>query len=618
MREVQRILIFFVLLLAGLYLAQQPTGAYLDSADFYTSGNNVTNSIIYPWDIITIKVYNPSANTDPNTTEQYQINVNSTSDPAGITLTITETGVNTSIFTAEFQAAEIQSSNTTSATYPYPRLNATDGDTITAYIDLDNDGNYTIISMTFDDADEVFVFSNSNPAGVDQNAKPEISHRYFSDDSTVYVTIFAKAGWPNPNATVYVNSTNNITIYLTEDPNYPGKYTGSFLIDQDQITNNTHINGTDGDRINIVSDIGNDLEYVDSFVIVDNTPPVFSSITPANGSFFSGSTQRTISVTINEAYPAFSNVILHYWRLNGTEDTNGNNQIDLGEKKSTTMFFYYGSTFTATIDDSIVPTNGSVYVWVTGTDQAGNPLVGGGSWNAPILTYKIDNTPPQLSFGNQENESASSGFNLRLNIGGTYSNVSRITYTLSRGNTTLGSGNISCSSVICNISTVINTIDLPLGPINITVNVEDIAGNSVNRTLLINSTPGIRLDNLPAVIGSQSVPNDGTHSVQIEFNVTLKGSYLKLKLSDFSSSTTVFDIDNACDGTCATLQYVSSSGTTTVNVTSDYSTTGATIDIIDQGSMNYAKDVTMHLYIKVPEALPPGMYNGTYAIQAYG
>ena len=614
--------IALVLFLVALSLFNNPTEAYQDSADFYHSNSNITNSIVNPWDIVTIKIYNEAANTDANSVESYQINVNSTSNPTGINLTATETGVNTSTFTAIFQPAETASSNTTSDTYPYPKLNATNNDIISVYSDLDNDGNYTRINMTFNYADEIYVFRNANPSGVGPDAKPDISQRYFSDDSTVYITVYSKAGWPNPNATVYqsTNSSNNITINLTEDSVYEGKYTGSFVIDKDRATDADHINASDSQRINIVSDIGNDNQYTDSFVIVDNTPPTFSSITPANNSFFMRNSTRSISVTINEEYPSFANVIMHYWRLNGTEDINGNDQIDLGEKKSNTMLYSSGSTFTTTIDDTMVPTNGTVYVWVSGTDQAGNALTGGGDWNNPVLTYTIDNTKPELSFVNVENETAESGFDLKVNVDGTYSNISSMTYNITDNTTSvLSSGSLSCTDVVCNLSSIISTIDLPIGLLNLTVFATDIAGNSANKTIQINSTPGIRLDSIPSVIGSQDVPNDGTHSIKIKFDVTLKGDYLKMKLSDFSASTTIFDIDSSCNGgTCAKLEYNKTSGAETVDVKSDYSGSGATTGIIDQGSMNYAKDVIMYLYITIPEALSPGTYNGTYAIQAYG
>jgi len=111
---------------------------YKDEAD--ASGNTVYQSCsgqVKSWDgvvtfdksyynvgdIVTVTVTDPDANTDPNTVQTVTVNVYSSSDPVGQTITATETGANTGVFQGKVQI---------SSTIETGKVMAKYGDTITA------------------------------------------------------------------------------------------------------------------------------------------------------------------------------------------------------------------------------------------------------------------------------------------------------------------------------------------------------------------------------------------------------------------------------------------------------------------------------------------------------
>jgi hypothetical protein len=618
MKEKNAIIVLLLTILSIFLFMNWPksTGMVVDKAELLLNNQNTT--IIRPWDIVTVSITNEAANTNASTNQSYVIKVNSTSDPTGINIVVTETDANSSVFEGQFQAAEVTSSNVTSSTYPYPRINAADGDTVMVIADLGY-GNVTEDSVTFDDRDEILLFRGGAPAGVDADAKVDNTPLYFNDQSQVFIVIYSKASASNPttNVSIYQNASNNITVTLSEESSYPGKYVGNFTIDNSTASNSTTrtINATHDNSIRIWSDIGNDGESDDIIgITVDNVAPTFSSSHPENGSYIHNSTSQPINITLNEVHPK-NRITIYYWRARNTEDADNDGVLDTGEF-TTKSLTYLGNIYQVFIDDSSVPDNESVSFWIAGEDAAGNTFSAGSNTN-PLVTFKIDNENPTLNIVNTDNEQVGEGMILRVQMNDTISGIASSNYTITNSSgAILKNGSIECTGNYCDRNeTLTDLMDLPIGLLNLTVNVSDVAGNSVNSTLVINSTEAIKKRTTPVIISNTSVSNTGNESIVVEFNLSVKGSAIQVKLSDLVANSSVFNVDGKCSTTCVTLNYTKADNTTgTMDIYNTYNYNTTSLNDLNESTV-YIKETRVLMVITIPEGLEPGNYTGTYGIK---
>lgn len=588
----------------GLILFIPVSMAYLDGADFYgvdfyRENIKVTNSFIYQWDIIKIKISNPVANVDINTRDRHLVRLNTSHSE--INITVIETDVNTGLFEGEFQTAETSSSNITSSIYPYPRLNCSDGDNITAKVDLDDDGNSAMIKTTFNVKDNILVFKSPS-VSVGKADKTDYSPLYFKENDTIYVVIYAKAFAVNKNINIsVVGRVDSMLLELTEDTNYNGKYNIDFSVVSTTTNSATRkLRAMHDNSIKLESDIASDgKKDSDIPIAIDNVPPHILRVFPNDKSFRQNSTAQDINITLIEAHPKGS-IDLFYFRANGPEDYNNNNILDVGEYTKD-IVSGTGSFYQTTINDSFVQNGKNISIWIYVEDAAGNALTEGGSSSAPLITYTIDNLKPTLSI----NANSDINDTLLLNVAanGTTSPVASLRYSIFNSSFSINES-LSCSAEYCMINHSKDAMNIPVGVFNLTVFVKDSAGNEENSTVQINSLPYFNITNTAI-----SNPTDTRRATLIDLDITLKGSSLKFKLLNLTSSDTLGY--NDCSQ-CFFLIYTDNSGSViTIPIYNDYTQVS---NFFDRVASTQGKEIRVEFKINASNKI--GNYYGTYYVKS--
>ncbi|MFH0832527.1 MAG: hypothetical protein V1900_02295 [Candidatus Aenigmatarchaeota archaeon] len=574
--------------------------AYIDDADFYKDSIKITNALVYQWDIIKIKITNPSANVNNALRDSYIVRLNNSH--SDVNITVTETEVSTGIFEGEFQAAETLSSNATSSTYPYPRINCSGGDNVTAKVDLDNDGSYSIIKIVFDVKDNIIVFKSPS-TGVKKADKIDYSPLYFKENDTVYVVVYAKASAENRSLNVsVVGEADSILLSLNEDASYDGKYTINFtVVSSATVAATRTIRATHDKSIRLESDVANDgKKDSDIPVAIDNIPPHILRVLPTDKSFKHNSSARNINITLIESHPKGS-IDIYYFRANGTEDINSDGVMDPGEYRKETMLGTE-SMYYITINDSFVPNGRNVSFWIYAEDAAGNILTDGGSSTSPLVTYTIDNLDPIITVAGAP--TINDTMQLNLDANGTISPITSLRYSIYNSSFVYNES-LSCSLAYCTINHSKNMINLPIGIFNMTIFATDSADNSANSTLYINSSSYF---NVTGVVVSN--PTSSRRSALIDISITLKGDTLKFKLSNITSTTGTLGYNDCSQ--CFFLIYKNSQGTTnTIPVYNDYTEVSS---FYDTYASTLVKDVQVTFRINVTNQTV-GNYNGTYYIK---
>ncbi len=226
-----RLLLIFsvVLLLSAAGYAVTDTVAFLNETG--------TAATAHPWDNITIRITNSAANSNTIVAEAGTITVNSTSDGAGIVVTVVETGLNTGIFEGYFFPQESDSNDAKDW------LKAADGGTIYAYADLDRDSSQGEGSISFDvDPDKIRAFSDSSYT---------INQTEFSMGNMVYLQIASRGGI-TPNA---VSISGNGSLSLTPVESLRGLYRTSFRLSNATNASAYELGVLGGSAISISSDL---------------------------------------------------------------------------------------------------------------------------------------------------------------------------------------------------------------------------------------------------------------------------------------------------------------------------------------------------------------------------
>ncbi|OYT58237.1 MAG: hypothetical protein B6U68_00425 [Candidatus Aenigmarchaeota archaeon ex4484_14] len=569
--------------------------AYLLDSD----GENLTK--INAWDNVTVKIYNPSMNRDTTAIENGTVIINSTNDATGISLTVIETGANTGIFEATFQAAEVSSSQSNKW------INASDGATVYVWADIDGNGVYATDSVDYDvNPDEVIVRRGSASGTIAD---------YVNSDDEIFVEVYATANMGTGSVTI--NSTTDptgTTITVTEDSTYKGKYLGSFNISSTTVAGSS-IHAENGDTINIISDIdNNDASDTIKTIYLDSARPTIYSHTPANNVYVQSSQNRTIEVTLHDNIKTASTITLH-WRFGSDSWNSGEMSIKPGSSQGTT------TVYTKTINESSASSGSSISFYVTGYDNAGNSIIGGGNKSSPLCIYYLDDTAPSITIKSPTSgQDIGATFTLNITWSPTYSpNITEAYYEITNGSDTIKNKTIDLSDSNCgNTSCIIEDIkatDWPLGSLNLTVYAKDTAGNVGSKTVAIDSVADARLTRALTIIPSdRTINNTGTDKFYIKFYLSVKGDYIRVKMTDLKYGSHTIDIDNITIMTYTDYQ----NKQRTYDVKNDFDETQEVYEIKDNiESTKYAKETTVTIEVSVPADVPPGNYTSTYTIGVY-
>ncbi len=255
--------------------------------------------------------------------------------------------------------------------------------------------------------------------------------------------------------------------------------------------------------------------------------------------------------------------------------------------------------------------------------------------SAPALLNRSlsDNEPPMIVVATPANATAFTlnSFDLNfstsdpygadgsgLNTNRTYYRIENLTGFPVRNWTNVCTGAANCSVL------AISGLDLPTGHLFLKVNSSDVVGNQNVTAIDLNSRPGVRKNSV-AFLDYHAFSN-GFDVWKIMLNVTLKGTSLRMLLSNFKG---VFNpgnelniTDASCPGGfCATLAYFNSTscgpagaeGNRSFTILNNYTTGVFTEPICDQNlSTQYAREQSVILRVAVPAGTISDNYTATY------
>ena len=593
-----------------------------DNVEILATPDKSSVSTVNAWDDLTVRVTNIAANTNSGTIQTGSVTINSTTDGTGITVTVTETAVDSGIFEGTFKPSETASSDANDY------IQAADEDTIYVYSDLDRDGTYTTDSVEYDvNPDEIITRKTASGS----------ASTYFKSTDTVYVDVYAKAGASSPEPLTVTSSSdsNGTTMAVTESGTYVGKYSTSFSIST-STAQDTSIKASDGDSIIIKADVdagetgGGDSPDTTKTIYVDDTAPSSATPSPSDNSYLKSSQKRNITVTITDNMYTASSITLHY-RLGAAGSwSSATMSLCTAEICGSASSQGTSTTYYAQIDDTAVSDGDTVSFYVTGTDEAGNSITTsvGGSTSSPLSTYTIDDVAPTISSfqinGATSDIDVYNKMNFTINWNATYSpDITEAYYTVSYTNGTLLTGwnkTIATSASSCTASTCpqtnIDAMDMPTGTLNLTLFCKDTAGNWANTSLTFTSKAYVTIVSTSSSPSSGEVSNDGSGKYTIKFVLDLKGSYVKFKIGTFTNSANSNYTFNGAGRT--TMYYTNAAGTSkSLSVGSTYGSTNPDAFKDLTTSTPYLVDTEVNLTIKIPRALYPGTYTGSYFIWAY-
>lgn len=565
------------------------------------SANDTNITEVNAWDTIKVRVYNPSMNKDSSDAENGTVTINSTNDASGITIMVNETGANTGIFEGTFQAAEVASSQSNKW------INASDGATVYAWADIDGNSVYATDSVSYDvNPDEVIVRRGSASGTIAD---------YVSAADEIFVEVYAAANLGTGSVTI--NSTTDptgTTITVTENSTYKGKYLGSFNISNSTVAGSS-IHAQNGDTINIISDIDdNDVTDTTKTIYVDDSGPTIYSHSPPNNEYMQSSSSRTIEITLHDNIKTASTIML-YWRFGSGTWSSAAMSIKSGSSQGTT------TTYTKSIDETSASSGSSVSFYITGDDAAGNSIIGGGNTTTPLCVYYLDDTAPSITIKSPTSgQDIGATFTLNVTWSPTYSpNLTSAYYEITNGshvieNNTINLADTDCGNTACVIENAKAT-DWPIGSLNLTVYAKDIAGNLGSKTVAIDSVPGVRLTRSVSILPSdRTLNNTGADKFYVRFYLSVKGNYIRIKMTDLKSGSNSIDIDDI-----AVMSYTDwNNKQRTYNVTNSFDETQEVHEIKDNtASSEYAKEATIDVYIPIPANVSTGNYTANYTIGVY-
>lgn len=598
-----------------------------DDIEILETSDKSSVTEVNAWDDLTVRVKNDAANTDNSTIQSGSVTINSTTDGTGITVTVTETDVDTGIFEGTFNPSEKASDDSNDY------IQSTDNGTIYAYADLDGDGTSVVDNVTYKiNPDE--IITRKTAAGA--------SSLYFKDGDTVYVNVYAMAGASSPSDITVTSDSDStgISVSVTEDGTHDGKYTATFSIGSSSVEGST-IEASTGDTITISADVddgetgGADSPDTTLNIYYDETAPSSAIVKDGENTLLSdpdqdylkSSDEQKIKVTITDNLYTANSITLHYKLGSGGSWTQTSTSLCTVSACGYSSSQGGTTTYYATIDDTSVDNGDSVYLYVTGTDEAGNSITSGvgGSTSSELANYVIDDLPPTIDTleinGASSSPTVDKYLNLTIEWNATdsaditeaYYTVRKATGELLQGwNKTITVPSSSCTASSCTNNQ--NAMDMETGDLNLTLFAKDQAGNWVNQSLVFDSRAFVEV--VDTTVVNTSVSNSGSGEYVVEFELDLKGSYVKFKIDEMSLSSNSSITFNPAGDT--QISYTNTNDQSkTWDVGSTYGSTNPDTMKDLSTTTPYLRDITLNMTIDIPTALYPGDYSGAYYIGAY-
>lgn len=196
---------------------------------------------------------------------------------------------------------------------------------------------------------------------------------------------------------------------------------------------------------------------------------------------------------------------------------------------------------------------------------------------------------------------------------GVDSNRTYYRITNSTGGSVLGWSQACAGSVNCSFN--ITGDDIPVGNLTVSLNSTDNSNQTNVTNFSIQSLPAVRVNSISFI--QPTAYSNGNGSWNFSFNISVKGDYAAMKLSDFAGlSGGYLNISDAScpGGSCANMTYFNSTSCTPRQVAVGNNYSGSALERFCDlnGTSAYLRDQQVFLRVMVPVNTQTDKYNATY------